>query len=117
MQSEPSQGVMEQADSDSYQTTPPRNEIRSPCENDLLITRLVARIAELEEKLYKKELEAPAIGGGGAFRVHADGACYAWETTTHGLRRGSAVDGVCTGANASRAPCPIPQRSPNSFSS
>ncbi|GFR50278.1 hypothetical protein Agub_g12465 [Astrephomene gubernaculifera] len=35
---------------------------RTPNENDLLITRLVARIAELEEKLYKKELEAPEIG-------------------------------------------------------
>lgn len=37
-------------------------EVHTPTENDLLISRLVARIAELEERLYKKELEAPAVG-------------------------------------------------------
>eukprot|EP00198_Chlamydomonas_reinhardtii_P008572 XP_001697909.1 predicted protein [Chlamydomonas reinhardtii] len=36
-------------------------EVHTPTENDLLISRLVARIAELEERLYKKELEAPAV--------------------------------------------------------
>lgn len=38
----------------------------SPSEQDILISRLVARIAELEEKLYKKELEAPPLPGGTA---------------------------------------------------
>ena len=38
------------------------DDLHTPDENDLLVTRLVARIAELEERLYKKELEAPAIG-------------------------------------------------------
>ncbi|KAG2485792.1 hypothetical protein HYH03_015503 [Edaphochlamys debaryana] len=43
--------------------SPPAAEedVSTPRENDLLISRLVARIAELEERLYKKELEAPAI--------------------------------------------------------
>lgn len=37
-------------------------EVRTPTENDLIISRLVARVAELEEKLYKRDLEAPAMG-------------------------------------------------------
>ena len=32
-------------------------EPESPSEQDILVSRLVARIAELEEKLYSKELE------------------------------------------------------------
>ncbi len=39
-------------------------QLSTPTENELLISRLVARIAELEEKLYKHELEAPAVGTG-----------------------------------------------------
>ena len=33
-------------------------EPESPSEQDVLVSRLVARIAELEERLYAKELEA-----------------------------------------------------------
>lgn len=36
---------------------------QSPNEQDLLVTRLIARIAELEEKLYQRELAAPTVPG------------------------------------------------------
>lgn len=36
-------------------------EMPSPSEQDILVSRLVARIAELEEKLYAKELDAPVL--------------------------------------------------------
>jgi hypothetical protein len=36
----------------------------SPAEEDILVSRLIARIAELEEKLYSKELEASLVASG-----------------------------------------------------
>ncbi|GIL87171.1 hypothetical protein Vretimale_14274 [Volvox reticuliferus] len=53
---------MQKPDFGARKASSPGDEVRTPSENDLMITRLVARIAELEERLYKKELEAPAIG-------------------------------------------------------
>jgi hypothetical protein len=39
----------------------PREE--TTLEQDILVSRLVARISELEERLYKKELESPPSAG------------------------------------------------------
>ncbi len=40
----------------------PSDDVGTPTEHDMLVSRLIARIAELEERLYKKEFEQPTIG-------------------------------------------------------
>lgn len=57
----PSQLQFQQPGAQSIATELARPQ--TPDEQDMLVSRLIARIAELEEKLYQKELEAPAVPG------------------------------------------------------